>query len=200
MNSKTPLYLAVAIALFSLLIATIALYQVKNVRALALSDLAIEENNSLITPLFDEATGSWSFLALYEIHVNNLSGPDVHWSAITQEQQGSGFLVGLRNGEYLSTRLAYKAFVCDRNLAELPADPKLIRELARNEMPPKVALSHLIKAGESKSIRVGVLVQPYDQNQQQLVDMVLLSYGLDFDQNRHYTFRRGFPVPPLKSE
>lgn len=200
MNSKTPLYTAIAIALFSLLIATIALYQVKNVRALALSDLVIEENNSLVTPLFDEATGSWSFLALYEIHVNNLSGPEVHWSAITQEQQGSGFLVGLRNGEYLSTRLSYQAFVCDRNLAELQADPKLIRELARNEMPPKVELSHLIKAGESKSIRVGVLVQPYDQNQQQLVDMVLLSYGLDFDQNRHYTFRRGFPVPALKSE
>jgi hypothetical protein len=200
MNSKTPFYLAVAIALFSLLIAVIALYQVKTVRSLALSDISIEENNSLVTPLFDEGSGSWSFLALYEIHVNNLSGPEVQWLTLSQEQKGSGFLVGLRNGEYISEKLHYQAFICERNLAEIQANPKLIREVVKNEMAARVAMSHTIKAGESKAIRIGVLVQPYDQNQKQLVDMVLLSYGLDFDQDRHYTFRRAFPVPPLKSE
>lgn len=200
MNSKTPFYLAVGIALFSLLIAVVALVQLRTVRSLALSDISIEENNSLVTPIFDEASGTWSFLALYEIHVNNLCGPDVQWQALSQEQKGSGFLVGLRNGEYISEKLHYQAFICDRNLAELQANPKLIREVVKNEMASRVTMAHAIKAGESKAIRVGVLVQPYDQNQKQLVDMVLLSYGLDFDQNRHYTFRRAFPVLPLKSE
>ncbi|NLP12148.1 hypothetical protein GX408_17240 [bacterium] len=188
------------IALFALLIAVIALYRANTAHQLALSDLSIEESDALITPLYDESDGSWTYLAVYEISVSNLCGPPVQWISIAPAQDAGGFLKGLKNGGIVSPALSYQAFICGPTLADLQADPKLIRGLTEKPITGTTLLHYTLKAGENRTQRVGVLVQAFDAQQNALADMVLLSLDLSFDHHRRYTFRRGFAVQPVKAE
>lgn len=191
---------ALLISLFALLIAVMALYRANTAQQLALSDLSIEESNALITPLYDESDGSWTYLAVYEISVSNLSGPPVQWISIAPAQDAGGLLKGLKNGGIVSPALSYQAFICAPTLADLQADPKLIRGLAEKPITGTTPLNYTLAAGENRTLRVGVMVQAFDAQQIALADMVLLSLDLSFDHQRRYTFRRGFPVQPVKAE
>lgn len=200
MNSPFRSLAVLLIALFALLVAAVALYQARTAKELALSDLTVEENNSLITPLYDQETGAWSYLAIYDIAVTNLSGPTLQWLYVQQNQKGGGFLVGVKNGELTAPSLAFTAFHCEPTLAEIQANPKLIRDLVKKEFTHPLMFNYALHAGESKSVRLGVMVQAFDQQQRPLVDTVLLSFGLTFDHDRQYTFRRAFPVTGLSPE
>jgi len=191
---------ALLIALFALFIAVIALYRANIAHQLALSDLSIEESNALIPPLYDESDGSWTYLAVYELSVANLSGPPVHWLSIGPAQDAGGFLKGLKNGGIVSPALSYRAFLCAPTLADLQADPKLIRGVTEKPITGTTPLDYTLAAGENRTLREGVIVQTYDAQQTALADMVLFSLDLFFDHHRRYTFRRGFPVQPLKAE
>jgi len=200
MNKTISSPLVLLIALIALLVAAIALYQAKSARDLARSDVAVEENNSMITPLYDQEKNSWSYLAVYEISVSNLCGPVLQWQEVKPSTQAGGFLVGLKNEQFVSPSVSYQAFVCEPTLAQIQANPKLIRELSKKPFLEPVHLNHALAPGESKSIRLGVIVQAFDANGQSLVDMVLLSFDLSFDHDRQYVFRRGFPIQPVKIE
>jgi len=198
MKKNLPLLYTLLISLVALLVAVIALYQAKTARGLALSDLVIEENNSLITPVYDEQTNSWSHLAIYEISVTNLAGPMLHWLSLQPLGGPADFLVALRGGEVVAPSPACQVFACEPTLSQIQADPKLIRELSKTPLNGPVPVQYTLAPGQSKSIRLAVRVQAYDHQQQPLADMVLVSFELIFDHERHYIFRRGFPIQAVK--
>jgi hypothetical protein len=198
MKKKLPLLYTLLISLVALVVAVIALYQAKTARSLALSDLVVEENNSLITPLYDEQTNSWSHLAIYEISVTNLAGPPLQWISLQPSAGPADFLVALKGGQVVAPSLACQVFACEPTLSQIQANPKLIRELANTPLSRAIPVRCSLAPGESKTIRMAVRVQAYDSRQQPLADMVLVSFDLTFDHERNYVFRRGFPIQAVE--
>ena len=200
-TNKNVSFLTVLIALVALIVAVVALVTSKTARELALSEVEIEERNSLVTPIFNEASGEWSFLALYEVGVSNLSGPDVLLRHVAKETKGAGFLVPLNQDQVVAdVDLQPKAVLFDESLAQIEADPRLLKDLAQKEMADVQPVNIMIRNGETKTLRFGVMLRPYDSNQDPLARMVLLSYQLNFDNGKSVLFRRGFPILALKAE
>ncbi|NOY59920.1 MAG: hypothetical protein GXO75_13470 [Calditrichaeota bacterium] len=196
--SKTPIYFAALISLLALIVAAVALYNAGIARQIALSQISVEERNSLATPVFDQQKGTWSYLAIYEVSVNNLGGPDITLDNVSKVSEGAGFLVLLRGQEIVNSALNYKAFLVKPTIGEIRANPKLIKTVAQTDIGAVIPLNLLIKNGESKTIRLGVLLDAYDKENKPIARVVLLSYRFNFSNGKSYLFRRGFPIQPLK--
>ncbi len=198
MASKTPNYFAALISILALIVAAVALYNAGIARQIALSQVSVEERNSLATPVFDQQEGTWSYLAVYEVSVNNLGGPDIMLKNVSKVSEGAGFLVPLRGREIVNETLTYKAFLVKPTIDEIRANPKLLKTIAQVDMGAAIPLNLLIKNGESKTIRLGVLLDAYDKESKPIARVVLLSYRFNFNHGKSYLFRRGFPIQPLK--
>ncbi len=197
-SSKTPLLFITLISLVALLVSTIALYNAKNARQIALSEISVEERNSLITPVFDQQEGKWSYLAIYEMSVSNLGGPDVTLESVSKVTEGAGFLVPLSGQEILNETLKYKAFFVKPTLDEIRTNPKLLKTISQSDISATAPLNLLIKNGESKTIRLGVLLDAFNKENKPIARVVLLSYRLNFSNGKSIIFRRGFPLQPIK--
>ena len=55
-----------------------------------------------------------------------------------------------------------------------------------------------IPSGESKTIRPGIALQPYDDSNRPLANVILVSFRLRFSNGKTYIFRRGFPIQPIR--
>lgn len=192
-----PLY-AVVISLLALLIATVALYQAKEARLLALSDIKVEELNSFVTPVFDEQSGKWSYFALFELSVSNQSGPAVVLQSVGKMTGGSGFLVPLVGQEIVNKKIPYHTFLVKQSIAEIRQNPRLLKNIMDKDMGEAARVDLKIEPGESKKIRIGISLNPYDEENKPLAQVVLLSYKLQFDNGKSYIYRRGFPIQPIK--
>jgi len=192
-----PLY-AVFISLFALIVATIALFIAKETKQLALSEITVEDRNSLVTPVFDQELGQWSYLAIWELSVTNQSGPPISLKSIEKVKEGSGFLVPLLKQEIVSKNIPYKSFLCDHSITEIRSNPKILKEVASKDMGEEAKVNLPISPGESKTIRLGITLKPYGDNNRPLASVILVSYKLQFSNGKSYVFRRGFPIQPIK--
>lgn len=188
------------VGVIALALAAFALYNAQAAKNLALSEVSLEERSPLLTPVFNQENGTWSFLAIYEVSLTNTSGPEVILTSISKETSGAGFLVPLKGEEVMGVVLDYKAFVVEPTLADIMANPKLLSGITEKDMGPSVALNLTLAPGVSKSVRFGVSLNPYDGTGQPVAQVVLLSYRLSFDNGKSLIFRRGFPIQPLQAQ
>ena len=185
------------IALVALALAVVALYSAHDARKLALSEITVEERVPLLTPIFNEETGTWSYIALYDVNITNMCGPDIILTSISKETTGGGFLVPLKGEEIISCPMTYKAFVVEPSFKEIMANPRLLKTLFHNDMGESAAVDLHLAAGATKSVRFGVSLDAYDSAKQPLAQVVLVSFRLLFNNGKSYLFRRGVPVQPL---
>jgi hypothetical protein len=203
-NTKIQQLYTLLIGLAALLVATIALCIAKQGKEIAeqatqiaKSEIEVTERNSLATPIFDEASGKYRFLVIYEIGVSNLGGPDIQISELRKMAGSTGFLVLLKGQEIVNDRPAYQAFLAEPTLTEISANPKLLKTVMEKEMGESAALNYPLPLGATKTLRFGVVVDIYDQNNAPLANILLISYQLAFSNGKSYLFRRGTPLPPV---
>ncbi len=189
---------ALLLAGIALVIAVLGFSAARNARQLALSEITIEERTPLMTPVYDQASEKWSYLAVYEVNVTNMSGPTVKIESLGKVSTGGGFLIPLKGDEFADQALDYSAFIVEPGLAEIRANPRLLKEITQNTIRNTAPLDIELPPGTSRSVRFGVSMSAYDQGREPLADMVLLSFRLNFSNGKSSIFRRGVPIQPLK--
>jgi len=200
MKKSAFVFIALVLALAAFVLSFIAIVNLNKVRDLALSEIEVEERDALSTPVLDQASQKYSFITIYEIDVTNVSGPDVVLSHIKKPQGGSGFIVPVKEGEVLSKNFSARAFVSSYSISEIKENPKRLRELTQQEMGDLHEVNLSLKSGESRSVRIGVSIDPYDENNQPKANLVLTSFEFVFNTGKSYVFRRGFPIYPLQKK
>lgn len=197
-KEKAQMNLFVLVTLVSLVVAIVALHQADTAQKLALSEISVEEQNALITPVFDQASKSWSFIALYELGLTNHSGPVVSLAKLEKLNDGSGFLVALDGENVVDEKIEYSAFVFEKTISQIKADPRLLKSIVGSDMGSEAVVNLPIESGESKPLRFGLSVKAYDQSGIAVANMLLASFRLVFDSGKTFVFKRAIPVPPLK--
>jgi len=195
MKIKTVLLIVILAA--ALIISLLALNLANRAYRLALSDIEIEERNTLMTPVFDQETEKWSYLAIYEISLTNQGTDRIVLGEIAKVTEGMGFLVPLKGSEFVDKDIKYKAFIVEPTLADIRINPRLIKTIAANDMGESHSVKLELESGQTKSIRFGVLVNAYDESEIPYAQVILLSFRLKFDNGKMKIFRRGFPVKSL---
>ncbi len=203
-DSRIPSLYSLLISLVALLVATVALFtakqirqDVQQVRQVALSEIEVTERNSLITPILDEESKRYRYLAIYEVGVTNLGGPDIVINELGKLTTGAGFIVLLKGDEVVSANPKYKAFLVEPTLQEIGANPKLLKTIMEKDMGEFTKLDLPLPFGSTKTLRFGVVLDAYDEANTPLANVLLLSYQLKFGNGKSYLFRRGFPIQPL---
>lgn len=199
MNQFKSVYFML-VGVVALALAVLALYNAQVAKNLALSEITLEERSPLLTPVYNEEKGTYTFLAIYEVSLTNTSGPAVTLTSISKEMSGAGFLVPLNGEEVAGTVLDYKAFIVNSTLTEIMANPKLLKSIVEKDMGESCAMNLPLAPGASKSVRFGVSVNAYDSAGGPVAQVVLLSYRLSFDNGKSLIFRRGFPIQPLQAQ
>jgi len=198
MKSRGFILFIAVVAIAALVVGLLALNAAGNARQLALSEVAVEEVNSLNTPVFDEASGAYKFLALYDISIANMSGPAVTLTHIKKVQSGGGFLTLLKGEEVVSADVQEKAIVSEQSSAAVQANPKLLKSLLSDNAGDDYAANMKIEPGETKLIHLGVLMHPFTDAGTSLANVALASWKLEFSNGKTYVFRRGFPIYPIQ--
>jgi hypothetical protein len=188
--------ISVCLALIAIGLSVFILTFVEDIKKIALSEISVEEHNSLITPVFDQASEQMNFVAIYELGIANLSGPDIALKTI-EKADDLDFIVGLKGPDIVNIDLNGKAFLVEPALGEIQSNPRLLTDLHQNSIAEKADINIELQAGKSKKIRVGFYLSPY-QGQESLVSMALVSFKLTFSNGKTSYFRRGFPVQPLQ--
>ncbi len=196
-NSHRPLF-TLLVAIMALVIAVIAMILAKSAQHTALSDIVVEEKNHLLTPLYDEENQSYSYLAVYEISFTNHSGPMVTVERIEKVSDGGGYFVALQGENISNADLDARAFLVEPPLKKIAQNPKILKTVMQNEMGSSARLKIPLGPAKTQTLRIGVSLNPYDQNRQPLADMVLLSFRFAFSNGKTSVFRRGFPIQPLQ--
>ncbi len=188
------------IALVALLVATIALMMSREARSIARSEIRIEERNALTTPVYDEETEQWSFLAVFELSFTNVSGPEVQLARISTLDQGGGFVLPLKGDEVMDTELNPETFLVDPTLVDIRNNPALVRDLDSGQFEGESRLDLTLPHGQTKTIRLGTMVYPYlSESREQKATMILASFEFRFSTGKTDLFRRGFAIPRLQS-
>jgi len=198
MNSKGLVLFLVVAVIAALLLGLFALMAAMDARQLALSVIVVEEVNSLSTPVLDEESGAYSFLAMYDVSIANMSGPPVILTSIEKGKTGGGFLSLLRGEEVVTAKVDEKAFVSSDGVTTIKANPKLLKTLMHSDMGQRQEINLALEAGETRVIHIGVMVQPFDEAGNIAANVALVSWQLNFDNGKTYIFRRGFPIYPIQ--
>lgn len=197
-QSRYLVPLVVLLSVIAIVLSTVSLFNAQSAKKLALSEITVEEQNSLTTPVFDKGSQSWSFIALYELNVTNQSGPDAKIEKLSKVSDGSGFIVPLKDQEILENHINHNAFLFNNPIAEIKANPRLLKDITKSDMGENAQIAIHLANGESKAVRFGVSLKAYNKDNEPLAQVVLVSFKLYFDNGKTYTFRRGFPIPPIK--
>jgi hypothetical protein len=193
---KTLSIIAVLVAILALGFSIFTQTCIVNVKQIALSEVSVEEHNSLITPVFDQASEQMNFVAIYELSISILSGPDLILETV-EKADDLDFIVGLKGPDIVNIDLEGKAFLVEPALREIQSNPRLLTQLNQESIEEKAKIMVKLQSGKSKNIRVGFYLSPY-QNQESLVNMALVSFKLTFSNGKTSYFRRGFPIQPLQ--
>lgn len=186
------------IAVAALVVGITALNQANTAQDLALSDIVIEEVNSLSTPILSEETNDYSFLTLYDISVANMSGPRVTLKSVKKSTTGAGFLTLLKGTEVVTVQVNERTFTSEQSSSAIKADPRLLKTIGKQDMEDGEEVNLTIEPGETKIVHVGIILEPYSADKDAQVNMALVSYELEFDNGKSYIFQRGFPIYPIK--
>lgn len=198
-NHKNTLY-PILLAVLALVIAVIAMIQAKSANDIALSEIVVEEKNHLVTPVYDENSKTYSYLAIYEISFTNNSGPQVIVEKIEKIEDGGGYFVALKGKAFSDADLGAKAFIVEPSLKEIAQSPKLLKKISSREMGAEKRLNIPLGPAKTQTLRIGVSLNPYDQNDKALANMVLLSFRFEFSNGKTSVFRRGFPIQPIRQQ
>ncbi len=190
-------WLAMAVAVAALIVGLMAWLQASKARNLALSELEIEERDALSTPLLDQESGEYGYVSIYDISITNVSGPAVTLKEISKLRDNANFVVTLRGEKVVTPQTDPSAFLPDVSINEIEQNPKLLREMIKEDIGDAAEVDMHIKPGQTKSVRVGVFLKPYDEEKQPVANVVLTSFRLEFENGKSYVFRRGFPVLPI---
>ncbi len=186
------------VAVVALVIGFVALNQAKTAQLLALSEIVVDEVNSLTTPILSEETNTYSFLAMYDISITNMSGPTVTLTSVKKSTTGAGFLALLDGENIVTVKVNEKAFMCEYGSSAIKANPRLLKTIAQQDMGDEAAANLTMNSGETKVLHVGVILEPYSAENQTLARMALVSFELEFDNGKSFIFQRGFPIYPVK--
>ena len=198
MKSNALTVLVGLIALAGLIIGLVALQRTAVVRELALSEIVVEEANSLSSPVFREESNRYSYLALYDISIANMSGPAVTLERVKKSRAGVGFLAMLKENDIISLNAKEKAFISEQGSAAIKNNPRLLKTIGQQDMGDSSEVNLKIAPGETKVIHVGLTLEPYDTERQALANMGLVSFELEFSNGKRYVFQRGFPIYPIR--
>lgn len=196
-NAQSAAFLILLIALVALVVAVIALVTAKGAREIALSEVTVEEGETVTLPLFDEEQERFSFLVLVELHITNQGGPAVEVLQLSRNTSDAGFLVGLKNQEIQSGDLKPQFHAIEQPFSELQANPRLLKEALRQNPLHDIPIRHMLESGQSKTVRYAVHFFPYDDGKQNLADLVLISTRLTFANGAIRMMRHGYPILPL---
>ncbi|MBN1561943.1 hypothetical protein JW998_16950 [candidate division KSB1 bacterium] len=194
-NLITALVALLAIA--GILLGGLALSQARSARQLALSEVIVEEVNSLSTPVFDQDSGQYSYLTLYDISIANMSGPRLTLQRV-KKATGAGFLAMLKGKDVVSLKVNEKAFVSDVGSTAVKNEPRLLKTVGQQDMGESSTVNIVIEPGETKVLHLGLTLQPFDADAQPLAHVALVAWELEFDNGKSYIFQRGFPIYPVK--
>jgi len=190
--------LLLLLALAALFISVLAYKQSEKAIQISLSEISVEEKNTFTTPVYDEASKTWNYLAIYEIGITNQGGPPAELTSVKKSSEGSGFIVALKGDEVVNKDIEHSFFLVDASIQEILSDPRLIRKFQEKSSIFSIDMGIKITSGETKTFRIGSILQIYgDDPARPLADMLLLSYELSFANGKNYIFRRGFPVRPV---
>jgi hypothetical protein len=198
MNSKILMIFTIVLAIAAIIIGLMAFSMATNAEQLALSEIVVEEVNSLSTPVLDEESGEYTFLTMYDISIANMSGPSVTLTDIEKAKSGGGFLTLLQGENYVSDEVNERALVSAEGIAAIKANPGVLKDLLKSDMGESFSANLKIEAGETKILHIGVALKPYGDGKEPLAKVVLASWKLNFDNNKTYVFRRGFPIYPIQ--
>ena len=198
MKSKSLLGVLVVLAAAALVVGVIALKTAKNAQQLALSEFVVDEVNSLSTPVLDENSGGYSFLTMYDISIANMSGPALTLTSVQKAHSGGGFLTLLSGEDVVDDDVEERAFVSDKNIAAIKANPGLLKGLLKSDMGESYSTAVAIEPGETKILHVGVVLNPYSDDGEPVAKVALASWQLNFDNGKTFVFRRGFPIYPIQ--
>lgn len=198
-NKKLRFGFFEAVAVAAMILAVIALLFSIKTRWDALSEVSVDERDTLTSPVFDEKTGNWSYVAIFETNLTNEGSRKVVLRSVVKADNGAGFMVSLKQGEVENGEIQHSAFFVTPEIAEIKANPRLLRSIGQNKMDKKIKLDLFIGPGETKRLRFGVALEPYDRDQQNLADMVLLSFEMKFSTGKRRIFRRGVTIPPISA-
>jgi hypothetical protein len=196
--NKSVTILSVVLAAAALLLAIFALVQIKSVRQLALSELVIEEHDSLSAPVFDEEKQTFSFVTLFDISITNHSGPAVTLTSVQKIPSSKQFLTLLKNEEIVNADVQTRAFPLESSSAEVQANPRMLKTLMSQDMGESANFNVSVAPGATKIFHLGVALSPYNVEKQAVATAALCSFELKFDNGKTYIFRRAFPITPLQ--
>lgn len=182
----------------TLVISVIAMVQSKKALQIALSEVVIEEKNSLFSPVFDEDSGTYGYIALFDVSIANLSGPVAILENVTKLTSGSGFIALLKGNDVVNSDVALNAFICEKSSNEIKANPGLLKNISSKDFGEKADIQMTINPGETKIIHVGLYLHPYSDDNKAIADMALVSFQFNFRRGKQYVFRRGFPIFSLQ--
>lgn len=192
---KKTSFLSLLIAVAALILSLFALLQSFQAKSLAQSEIAVEEENYIAIPTFDEENSSLQYLVLFDLSVTNHSGPSVKIAKILPGNQGlyASFLDG---EEVASVDIPVKAFSAPFTIAEFKKNPRLLKEAKLEDLKGEKKLQ--IAAGDSKVLHLGLLFSPYTAEKKRLVSTALCSFQIVFDNGKSFWFRRAVPVYPIE--
>ncbi len=196
-NSLSAPYLTLLIALAALVVAVIALVTAKGAKEMALSEVTIEEGETVTLPLFDEEQNRFSFLVLVELHISNQGGPAVELLQLSRNLADAGFLIGLKNQEIQSGDLKPQFYAIEQPFSELQANPRLLKDVLKQSPVQDIPIRHTLESGQSRTVRYAVHFFPYDDGKRTLADLVLISTRLTFANGAIRMMRHGYPILPL---
>lgn len=196
--NKSVSILSVVLASAALLLAALSLVQIKSVQQVSLSELVIEEHDSLSAPVFDEEKQTFSFVTLFDISITNHSGPAVKLTRVRKIPSAKAFLTLLKNEEIVNADVQARAFSLENSSAEVQANPRMLKTLMSQDMGESADFSVSVAPGETKIFHLGVALTPYNVEKQAVATAALCSFELKFDNGKTHIFRRAFPIAPLQ--
>lgn len=197
MKSNGLLLFATLLAVAALIVGVLALNTANTAKTLALSEIVVEEVNSLTTPVLNEGSGEFSYLTMYDVSIANMSGPAVTLEKISKAKKGGGFLTLLKGEEIVAADVNAKAFITEQSSSAIKANPRLLKEAPQSDMGEAAPVDLVIEPGETKVLHLGVSLQPFVQGGA-VANVALVSWRFEFDNGKSYVFRRGFPIYPLR--
>ncbi|MBN1482324.1 hypothetical protein EH223_09015 [candidate division KSB1 bacterium] len=199
MKVNALLLLLIAIlAIGALVVSFVALNRAQSARELALSEIIVEEANSMSTPVYHEETNKYGYLTLYDISIANMSGPALKLDRVAKTTSGVGFLSLLKGPDLVNAQVNAKAFISEKGSAAIKNEPRLLKSIGLEDMGDAVEVGMTIAPGETKVIHLGLTLEPYTADMRAVANMALVSFELLFDNGKSYIFQRGFPIYPLQ--
>jgi hypothetical protein len=77
-----------------------------------------------LTPVFDEETSSWSYLAIFEWALSHSSGPAIRLESLVPVEEQDGYLVTLYDGAPTGSDLQERVFRTESTLQEIQLHPE----------------------------------------------------------------------------